>query len=345
VRAMPDAFPKLAIPIIQAPMAGGPSTPGLAAAVSNAGGLGFLAAGYLTAEQLRDDIERTQALTEAAFGVNLFVVHEVEVDDGAVQRYARELEPVAERYGTQLGVARYEDDDYEAKLEVVLELRVPIVSFTFACPSPEIIASLHRADISVWVTVTEPEEARLATESGADVLICQGIEAGGHRGTFTDTDGVGEVDLLSLLSLTRAVSDLPRVASGGMMDATTIAAARWAGAEAAQLGTAFLLCPEAGTSAPHREALKRPGTTALTRAFSGRRARGIVNTFMREHPSAPSAYPQIHSMTSPLRAAARAAGDADAINLWAGQEYALAQERPAAELIEAWGTELRSLIP
>src|ERR1700742_2939898 len=138
---MSNAFPKLAIPVIQAPMAGGPSTPELAAAVSNAGGLGFLAAGYRTAEQLRDDIERTQALTEAAFGVNLFVVHEVEVDDGAVQRYARELEPVAERYGTQLGVARYEDDDYEAKLEVVLELRVPIVSFTFACPSPEIIAS------------------------------------------------------------------------------------------------------------------------------------------------------------------------------------------------------------
>jgi nitronate monooxygenase len=342
---MPNAFPKLAIPIIQAPMAGGPSTPELAAAVSNAGGLGFLAAGYRTAEQLRDDIERTQALTDAVFGVNLFVVDEVEVDDAAVQRYARELEPVAERYGTRLGVARYEDDDYEAKLEVVLEMHVPVVSFTFACPSPEIIASLHRADLSVWVTVTEAEEARLATEAGADALICQGIEAGGHRGAFTDTDGVGEVDLLSLLSLTGAVSDLPRVASGGVMDAAGIAGTLWGGADAAQLGTAFLLCPEAGTSAPYREALKRPGTTALTRAFSGRRARGIVNAFMREHASAPSAYPQIHSMTSPLRAAARAAGDADAINLWAGKDYALAQERPAAELVEAWGAELRTLIP
>jgi nitronate monooxygenase len=342
---MPNPFPKLAIPIVQAPMAGGPSTPELAAAVSNAGALGFLAAGYRTAEQLRDDIERTQALTDAAFGVNLFVVDEVEVDDAAVQRYARELEPVAERYGTQLGVARYEDDDYEAKLEVVLEMRVPIASFTFACPSREIIASLHRADVSVWVTVTEPEEARLATAAGADALICQGIEAGGHRGTFTDTDGVGEVDLLSLLTLTAAVTDLPCVASGGLMDAAGIAGARWGGADAAQLGTAFLLCPEAGTSAPHREALKRPGTTALTRAFSGRRARGIVNAFMREHASAPSAYPQINSMTSPLRAAARAMGDADAINLWAGQGYALAQERPAAELVEAWGAELRWLIP
>src|ERR1700744_260615 len=172
---MLNPFPKLAIPIVQAPMAGGPSTPELAAAVSNAGGLGFLAAGYRTAEQLRDDIERTQALTHAAFGVNVFVVPEVEVDDAAVQRYARELEPVAGSYGTQLGVARYDDDDYEAKLEIVLEMRVPIVSFTFACPSREIIASLHRAGLSVWITVTDPGEARLATDAGADALICQGI--------------------------------------------------------------------------------------------------------------------------------------------------------------------------
>src|SRR6201996_2151238 len=155
---MSNAFPKLAIPVIQTPMAGGPSTPELTAAVSNAGGLGFVAAGYRTTEQLNEDIQSNRELTDAPFGVNVFVVQEVEVDDAAVQRYARELEPVAERYGVRLGVARYEDDDYEAKLEVVLELRVPIVSFTFACPSPEIIASLHRADISVWVTVTEPEE-------------------------------------------------------------------------------------------------------------------------------------------------------------------------------------------
>jgi nitronate monooxygenase len=343
---MPNAFPELAIPVVQAPMAGGPSTPELAAAVSNAGGLGFLAAGYRTAELLHDDIERTQRLTDAPFGVNVFVVREVEVDDAAVQRYARELEPVAERYGTQLGVARYDDDDFEAKLEMVLEMRVPIVSFTFACPSREIIASLHRAGVSVWITVTEPHEARLATEAGADALICQGFEAGGHRGTYTDSDGIGEIGLLSLLRLTARVSDLPIIASGGLMDADGIAASLRAGADAAQLGTAFMLCPEAGTSAPHREALKRPGTTALTRAFSGRRARGIVNTFMREHEaSAPSAYPQIHSMTAPLRVAARAAGDAEAINLWAGQSYSLAQERPAAELVKAWGAELRSPIP
>jgi nitronate monooxygenase len=343
---MPEAFPKLAIPVIQAPMAGGPSTPELAAAVSNTGGLGFLAAGYRSAELLHDEIERTRRLTDAPFGVNVFVVQEVEVDDAAVQHYARELEPVAESYGTRLGVARYDDDDFEAKLEVVLEMRVPIVSFTFAFPSREIIASLHRAGVSVWITVTEPDEARLATEAGADALICQGVEAGGHRGTFTDTDGTGEIGLLSLLRLTAAVSDLPRIASGGLMDGSGIAAALRAGADATQLGTAFLLCPEAGTSAPHRQALKRPGTTALTRAFSGRRARGIVNAFMREYEaSAPSAYPQIHSMTSPLRVAARAAGDAEAINLWAGQSYSLAQERPAAELIRTWGAELRPRLP
>ena len=324
-------------------MAGGPSTPELAAAVSDAGGLGFLAAGYRTAEQLREEIEQTRELTDATFGVNLFVVTEAAVDDGAVQRYARELEPVAESYGTELGVARYDDDDFEAKLEVALETRVPILSFTFGCPSAEIVASLQRAGIAVWITVTEPDEARLATQHGADALICQGIEAGGHRGSFSDGDGVGELGVLSLLRLTATASDLPRIASGGLMDSSGIAAVLRAGAQAAQLGTAFLLCPEAGTSVPHRDALKRPGTTALTRAFSGRRARGIVNGFMRDHAaSAPSAYPQVNHMTAPLRAAARAAGDPEAINLWAGQAYALAQAQPAAELVQLWGRELLS---
>ena len=343
---MPRAFPQLAAPIIQAPMAGGPSTPELAAAVCGAGGLGFLAAGYQTAEQLRADIARARSLTDAMFGVNLFVVEEIEVDDGAVQNYARELEPVAQRYGTQLGVARYDDDDFEAKLEVVLEMKVPIVSFTFACPSRQIIASLQHAGIAVWVTVTEPEEARLATEAGADALICQGIEAGGHRGTFSDADGAGELDVLTLVQSAAAVTDLPRVAAGGLMNGSGIAAALSAGARAAQLGSAFLLCPEAGTSVPHRRAVSRPGTTALTRAFSGRRARGIVNDFMRAHErSAPSAYPQVHHMTAPLRAAARAAGDPEAINLWAGEMYALAREQPAADLVRSWTAEARALFP
>jgi nitronate monooxygenase len=334
---MVQAFPELTHPIVQAPMAGGPSTPSLAAAVSGAGGLGFVAAGYRSAEQLHGDIEATRALTDAPIGVNLFLVAPTEVDEQAVAAYARTLEPLASRFGAPLGAALYDDDQLDAKLDVVRDLHVAVVSFTFACPSPAVVGSLQDAGSAVWVTVTEPDEAVLAAGVGADALVCQGTEAGGHRGTFEDVDGRGELGVLALLRLCRAVTELPLIASGAIADAEGVAAVLEAGAVAAQIGTAFMLCPEAGTSAPHREALKRPGTTALTRAFSGRRARGIVNDFMRRHDGqAPSAYPQVHHLTSPLRAAARAAGDSEAINLWAGQAYGLATERPAAELVRAW---------
>ena len=342
---MARAFPTLSHPVIQAPMAGGPSTPALTVAVSDAGGLGFLAAGYRTAEQLRADIAEVRASSDAPFGVNLFLVAKSPVDEAAVASYAREIEPTAAALGASLGEPRYDDDDFGAKLAVLIEEQVPIVSFTFGCPSPSVVSTLQAEGIAVWVTVTEPDEAQLAAATGADVLVCQGVEAGGHRGTFEDIDGRGQLGLLSLLRLTRAVTDLPLVASGGIADGAGIAAALAAGAVAAQIGTAFQLCPEAGTSAPHREALGRPGTTGLTRAFSGRRARGIVNDFMREHGArAPSAYPQVHHLTSPLRAAARAAGDPEAINLWAGQAYPLAQESPASELVRLWSAQAQASI-
>lgn len=322
-------------------MAGGPSTPELTIAVSNAGGLGFLAAGYRTADQLAADITRVRAGTDGPFGVNLFHVNEVEVDASALNAYARAIEPDAQRYGVKLGEASFDDDSLHQKLAVVRELQVPIVSFTFECPAPEIIGELQGDGISVWVTVTEPDEARAAAEAGADALVCQGVEAGGHRGSFVDTDGVGEIGLLSLLQLVGAITDSPLIASGGIMDGHGVAAALAVGARAAQLGTAFMLCPEAGTNQAHRQALTRPGATAITRVFSGRRARGIVNRFMHDHDAqAPSAYPQVNHLTSPLRAAAREAGDVDAINLWAGQAHTLAQARPAADLIELWGEQL-----
>ena len=335
-------FPKLACPIVQAPMAGGPSTPELAAAVANAGGMGFVAAGYKSAGQLRVDIEAARALTDGLIGVNLFLVSESGVDELAVAAYARSIAPVAARFGAELGAPHFDDDELEAKLVVVRELRVPIVSFTFGCPTPQLVRELQTDGIAVWVTVTETAEAAAAALAGADAIVCQGVEAGGHRGTWGDVDGSGEVGLLSLLRVTRVTTELPLVASGGIADAPGIAAVLAAGAHAVQIGTGFLLCPESGTSEPHRQALMQPGTTALTRAFSGRRARGIVNQFMREHERrAPSAYPHIHHLTSPLRAAARAAGDPEAINLWAGQAYALAEERPAGELVRLWSTAAR----
>lgn len=324
-------------------MSGGPSTPALAAAVSGAGGLGFLAAGYRSADAFRDEIAATRALTSAPFGVNLFVLVEAAVDEARVAAFARKIVADAERRGVALGEPRFDDDGFDEKLEVVLAARPAIASFTFGCPSADTVARLHEREIAVWATVTEPDEAALAAAAGVDALIAQGVEAGGHRGSFVDADGRGEIALLPLLRLVAAASELPVVGCGGIADGACVAAVLAAGARAAQIGTAFMRCPEAGTSQPHREALATTLPTALTRAFTGRRARGIVNAFMREHGAdAPSAYPHLHHLTAPLRAAARAAGDADAINLWAGQAHVLAADRPAAELVERWSAEAQS---
>jgi nitronate monooxygenase len=342
---MTRAFPHIRHPIVQAPLAGGPSTPELAAAVSEAGGMGLLAAGYLTPESLRKDIARVRELTSAPFGVNVFWLTETRVDAGRVSAYARRLEPEARRHEIELGTPRFEDDEFAAKLELLLVERIPVVSFTFGCPPSDVLQRLQKAEITAWVTVTDVEEALIATRSGADALIVQGVEAGGHRASFSDADGVGELALLPLLRLIARESELPLVAAGGIADGAGIAAVLAAGAAAAQIGTAFMRCPEAATSPPHRQMLAGAGRTALTRAFTGRRARGIVNRFMSDHGgSAPSAYPHIHHLTSPLRRAARAAGDADVINLWAGQAYALAEETPAGELVHRWSAEARAAL-
>lgn len=321
---------ELAVPVVQAPLAGGPSTPELAAAVSNTGGLGFVAAGYLSVEALAKQLRLTRELTEAPFGVNLFVLHDTPVDEDAIEAYALELTEEARRHGVTLGRPRFEDDGFAAKLDLVVAERVPVVSTTFACPPPELVERVHSVGGEVWATVTTAEEARAAQEAGADALVLQGIEAGGHRGSWDDRDHA-DVPLLELL---RAVeTSTPLVATGGIADSEGARAALDAGASAVQAGTAFLLCPEAGTSEPHRRALAARGTTAITRAFTGRQARGIVNEFMRAHPGAPSAYPHIHHLTAPLRTAARAAGDADRINLWAGTGFERARPLPAAEVV------------
>jgi nitronate monooxygenase len=342
---MPRDFPSLDHPIIQAPMAGGPSTPALAAAVSNAGGLGFLAAGYKGPDDLRADIAKTRELTAAPVGVNLFLATETPVDRAGLTAFATGIEPEVRRHGVALGEPHFDDDALEAKLEIVCHECPPITSFTFGCPSSGVIQRLHDRGIAVWVTVTEVEEALLAARAGADALVVQGTEAGGHRGSFQDTEGYGEIALLPLLRLIARASGLPLIASGGIADGFAVAAVLVAGARAAQIGTAFMLCPEAATNDPHRDALTRSNPTALTRAFSGRRARGIVNAFMREHSArAPSAYPHVNHLTAPLREAARKTGNADAINLWAGQAHTLAEARPAGELVRRWSTEAHAAI-
>ena len=314
--------------IVLAPLAGGPSTPELAAAVSNAGGLGFVAAGYLTADELARRIARTRELTDAPIGVNLFALTETPVDEQAIARYADELGTEARALGVELGEPRFDDDELDAKLDVVVDAKVEVVSLTFGFPAA-VAARLE----NVWATVTSVTEARAAHGLGAHALVVQGAEAGGHRGTWHDSDD--ETPLLPLLREIAAVVDLPLVAAGGIATRDTVAAALDAGAVAVQPGTAFLLAPEAGTSEPHRRALAADGWTGMTRAFTGRNARGIVNRFMRDHPDAPSAYPQIHHLTAPLRAAARTAGDEGGINLWAGVAFEHTVARPAAETVAA----------
>jgi nitronate monooxygenase len=315
--------------IVLAPLAGGPSTPELAAAVSNAGGLGFLAAGYLAPDVFAERVRRTRELTCAPIGVNVFVLEDVGVDDEVVAAYARELEPEARARGVQLGEPRFDDDWLAEKLELIVRADVEVVSTTFGCLAAKTVARLQQSGTRVWATVTAAHEAHAARDAGVDALVVQGTEAGGHRGAWRD-DGE-PVPLRELLASVDV--GLPLVATGGIADRAGVTAVLAAGAQAAQVGSAFLLSPEAGTSGPHRRALRNGGQTAFTRAFTGRSARGILNRFMVEHPNAPSAYPHVHHLTAPLRAAARVAGDSDGINLWAGVNHAQAEELPAAQIV------------
>lgn len=349
--ALTDLFP---YPIVQAPMAGGVSVPQLAAAVSEAGGLGFLAAGYKTADGMYQEIKQLRGLTGRPFGVNVFMPQPespgagtgstgaagaAPLDAGAVEVYAHQLAGEAAWYETELGDPDSgRDDGYDAKLAVLLDDPVPVASFHFGVPSAEALEALRRAGTFTLVTATTAEEALAVERAGADAVIVQGVEAGGHQGTHKDipeADGSG-IGLLSLVAQVRESVSLPVVAAGGLMRGSQIAAVLAAGASAAQLGTAFLATPESGAHAVHKQALTDPlyVRTGLTRAFSGRPARGLVNRFLREHgPYAPAAYPEVHHLTSPLRKAAAKAGDAQGMALWAGQGHRMARELPAAELV------------
>ncbi len=320
------------LPLVLAPLAGGPSTPELAAAVSNAGGLGFLAFGYLTAPAAAERLAATHALTDRPLGVNVFVPSPAPADPELVAPYVERLRAA----GLDVATPRFDDDDYAAKIDLLAAAPPAVISFTFGCPAPDVVGRLQAAGAQVWVTVTSPQEAQASAAAGADVVVVQGAEAGGHSGSFVDTPDAAPVALLELLPRVHAAVGVPLVATGGLASAEAVASTLAAGAAAVQVGTAFMLAPEAGTAAAHRAALASGAPTALTRAFSGRLARGIVNAFMTEHGAhAPLAYPEIHHVTAGLRKAARERGDASLINLWAGTAHALAVPRPAAETVRA----------
>jgi nitronate monooxygenase len=321
--------------VIVAPMAGGPSTTDLVAAAAEAGAAGFLPAGYKPAHAMRADIEAVRAATTGVFGVNVFMPGEPAADKDAVTSYLDAIAGDAAALGAALGPPAWDEDDWPAKIAELVARPVPIVSFTFGCPEPDVIAALRAAGSSVWVTVTDQDEAAIAVRNGADCLCLQGAEAGAHRGTFTNRPG-GSAGALELIAAVRTGTDVPLVAAGGIMTAADVAAALAAGAEAVQCGTAFLRCTESGAHPVYKAALAdtRYQSTAVTRAFSGRPARGLLNGFMRAHEDAPAAYPEINNATRPMRAAAAAAGDPDRMSLWAGRGYRAATARPAGEIIE-----------
>lgn len=334
-------FWDLAVPIVGAPMAGGPGTPELAAAVSNAGGLGFLAGGYLTAERFADDIAAARAATTGPIGVNLFVPQPSVADARQLDYYAEALDELAEHYDVEVGLPRFGDDDgWQQKLEVVADVRPEVVSFTFGVPSPDVLRWFGALGILLFITVTSAYEAGVALAAGADGLVVQGPDAGGHRGTFAPDMEPGNESLHELLARIGSAHDVPLIAAGGLGTAHDVAAALSRGAVAAQIGTALLLSDEAGTNGAHRSALQHPHftNTVVTRAFSGRYARGLENDFTRLLDGvAPLGYPEVNQMTSPIRKAAVAAGDPHGTNLWAGTAYRAARTGPAVDIVKTLG--------
>ncbi|HEY0202039.1 MAG TPA: nitronate monooxygenase [Burkholderiaceae bacterium] len=336
-------------PIVQAPMAG-VSTPALAAAVSNAGALGSLGIGASTAAQARQMIEETRALTAKPFNVNVFCHAPARRNPAREAAWLRYLAPLFAEAGAEVPTALDEiyqtflEDD--ATFEVLLALRPAVVSFHFGLPPADRIKVLRESGIKMMATATNLREAALIEQAGVDAIVAQGIEAGGHRGVF-DPDAADErLSTAVLVQLLARQTKLPVIAAGGIMDGAGIKAALDLGAAAAQLGTAFILCPESAANASYRENLKsaRATATRLTAVLSGRPARGIVNRLIAFGEAAgspgPAAYPVAYDAAKRLNAAAAKLGDHEFAAQWAGQGAPLARELPAqamvGQLVKEW---------
>jgi nitronate monooxygenase len=333
-------------PIIQAPMAGGPTTPALAAAVSNAGGLGTLGAAYLAPDTLRREIAAVRALTDRPFGVNLFVPETpgVTVTAEQIARAQALLNPLR----AELGLPSSPDlpphtDSFADQLAVVIAERVPVLSFTFGIPAREHLDALRAAGILTVGTATTVAEGVALARAGVDAVVGQGSEAGGHRGTFVPDAAYAERALVGTLALIPQLVDVVRVpviAAGGIGDGRGLLAALALGAAGAQMGTAFLACPESGAHPQHKAAVLAAADTdtVITRAFSGRSARGIVNHFieaLRVYEAEVAPFPAQNALTRDIRQAAARVDRGEYLSLWAGQAARLATARPASEVVRA----------
>jgi NAD(P)H-dependent flavin oxidoreductase YrpB (nitropropane dioxygenase family) len=338
------------LPVVAAPMAGGPTTVALVEAVLRAGGFPFLAAGYKTAEAMSAEVRQVREFG-GSFGVNLFVPSPATIvpnpaaivpspatiDTAAFRAYAAELEPEAAALGAELNPEPVLDDDdaWTGKLAILLAEPVPVVSLTFGLPDPREIAALRHVGTRVLATVTNAAEAKAARDAGVDGFVVQAPAAGGHSGMH-DLRTLADISAPDLVREVKAAADLPIVVGGGVTSTEDVKALLRAGAEAVAVGTLLLRTDESGASQTHKDALANPAfiETTITHAFTGRPARGLRNGFIDRHEAtAPYGYPAIHHLTRPMRQAAAKAGDADRLHLWAGTGFGAARVGSAADVV------------
>lgn len=340
-------------PLIQAPMAGGATTPELVAAVADSGGLGALAAGYLPPEQIQRDIQAIRQRTDRPFAVNLFIPEPVDITGGdpdAVEQSNRLLHAYRSELGLQSPptVTRIAQP-FDEQMAAVLEAQVPVFSFTFGILPAEWVEKLHAVGTVLMGTATTVSEAVALEQAGIDMVVAQGSEAGGHRGTFLEPV---ENSLTGTLALVPQIVDavqVPVIASGGIMDGRGVVAVLALGAAGAQMGTAFLACPESGINATYRAALleENAEVTVLTRAFSGKHARGIRNRFITEvqpYEDSLPPYPIQNALTRDVRQAAAEKDRADCMSLWAGQGRQLISDKPASVLVADVVTQVEMIV-
>ncbi len=341
---------KITLPIIQAPMAGGATTPELVAAVSNAGGLGSLGAGYMTADEIKTTIKKIKSLTNKPFSVNLFIPEKYHATDEQIEQARKNVQTSCSELNFHVECIKPPyAPSFEEQMNVIVEEEVPIFSFTFGIPPNNWIEIFKKNAIILMGTATSLAEAKLLEENNIDIIVAQGSEAGGHRGTFLGKAENALTSVSSLVSLLIEHIKIPVIAAGGIMNAKGIIELLILGASAVQMGTAFLCCTESGIHPLYKKlllSLSKDNTT-LTRAFSGKLARGIANEFitkMQSHEKYILDYPIQNTLTRAMRQTAAKQNNTEFMSMWAGQAAYLCKTLPAAQLIEELNREVITLL-